>query len=129
MKIDKQTYVDYCPVDDGMYDAVVMVEDTTFQGSKYHKDGDPAVRFFFTLAGVTNEETGESACLASFPQKPSLDEKANFFKWSKAILGREPESGFDSEELNGGRCQVIVENKIDGDKIYPNVTNVVPGRK
>ena len=69
----------------------------------------------------------------SMPYTPSLNEKANFRKDLKKILGRdltiEEESSFDVEAtLLGWPVQIIIKHETKGDNTYAQISHVQPDK-
>jgi hypothetical protein len=76
-----------------------------------------------------NEE-GKHWCAWSNGFAPSLNEKANFRKFLKALFGRdltkEELEGFDTESLIGMNCFVVISQVEKDDKVYANIASCTP---
>lgn len=138
MKINRpnDTEFENCPAD--QHQAVLVdVLDFGWEMKVYQgqdKGMFPKTQFVFQVDALM--DNGERFQVRSFPMFISWHEKANFYQFLKDLLGIKPlekilESGeFDPDSLIGLNALLKVDHvvvKKDGqEKVYANITNVMP---
>ncbi len=134
MKLSEKKTGDFTPhpETDGTVKAVIV--DITPQKEVPDKFHPGATKMVFRLVyetEVKNEE-GTRFCVWSRPYTPSLNEKANFRKDVKRILGRDLTSQeleeFDTEGLIGMGAKLIITHEENEGKTYATIQFIGPDK-
>lgn len=88
--------------------------------------------FKVVIETALERDDGTRFLVWSRPFTPSLNEKANFRKFLRGVLGRdltrEELSGFDTETLIGMPVQVVVVHEFKDSETYANIVACTPDR-
>ena len=58
--------------------------------------------------------------------KPNPFKQSKFYRWMTIIMGKEPEDEFSVGELIGRKCNIYLQKKTKGDKVYYSVKELIP---
>lgn len=110
------------------YNGIAKIVDST-ELAEYTGQYGTKEQFRFILEIDEQREDGKYWTVATKPYTPSYHEKASLRMFTEKVLGRrltnqELEEGFDTEDLIGKYCSIIVEHVVNGEKTFANITFV-----
>ena len=122
MKINKNTSstsFEQAPEYQGLAKLVDFTELTDYE---YEGKVTQKFRMIFEIDEKTTK--GKRHTVSSKPLLPSLHEKANLTKVITSAFGLtlvDLSDPFETDDLIGKYCNIIVEHRVDGDKTYSNI--------
>lgn len=130
MKVQYKENGDFTPCPE--YNGIAKIVDTT-DLTEYTSQYGTKEKFRFILEINQEKSKGVYYTVTTMPMAPSYHEKSNLRKFTESVLGRKmnkeellANGGYDTEELIGKYCQIIVEHvqTEDGNKTYANIKYV-----
>ena len=112
-------------IDEGFYKAaVVSIEEMDGKNGKYYKWR------FKIFDPVRDEEEVDEDVILNGHTPCKLQDGSKLDKWLQACgLNSEDGDEVDTDDAEGSKVKVAVENTEKNDRVYSNVTKVVPSKK
>lgn len=132
MKLSEKKTEEFTPHPETKNTVKAVIVDVTPTETKQSEYGEREVFRLVYESEVTDDE-GKRFCMWSRPYTPSLNEKANFRKDLKKILGRDLTATeldeFDTEGLLGKGVKMIVQHEEGKDgKTYSQISFIAPDK-
>lgn len=100
---------------------ITKVEDLGVQDTQFGPK--EKIRVVFTAADQKDKEGKAVDAIATYTK--SLNQKSGFVKQLLGPLGITPGAEFDTDDLVGTKCQIVIQHKDSDGQTYANVTAVL----
>jgi len=112
----------YERLSEGLHNVTITkVDDLGVQDTQYGPK--EKIRVVFTAADQKDKEGKAVDAIATYTK--SLNQKSGFVKQLLAPLGVTPGAEFDTDDLVGTKCQIVIQHKEADGQTYANVTAVL----